>query len=153
MTTPTQAQVEAAANGIPRATAYAEQIIENSDRFSDEVVNLAEQYLHFRDAAAAQVVDTPPIAQVLHRTDAQDLADAKAAAQVADDTISDLTTGGKPTAQVGEKFSAEKYRALPKYDAETIERCAQVAEQHWIPGPPSSIGEDIAAAIRKLKDE
>ena len=44
----------------------------------------------------------------------------------------------------------EKRKAIHQ---SAIERCAQVAEQHWIPGPFNTIPQDIAAAIRKLKDE
>lgn len=114
MTTPTQAQIEAA------ALAVRELLPTNLKVVSDQ---LAEAAL-------------------------------TAAAQVGDDTISDLTTGGKPTAQVGEKFSAEKYRALPKYDAETIERCAQVADNFIDPRDAwANLPGKIAAAIRKLKDE
>ena len=36
---------------------------------------------------------------------------------------------------------------------DTIERCEQVAEQFWVPGPYTTLTDDIAAAIDKLKDE
>ena len=54
--------------------------------------------------------------------------------------------------QVGEVFSKERYDALPQYDAETIERCAQVAD-NFNDSPEGMHSNLIAAAIRKLKDD
>jgi len=60
-------------------------------------------------------------------------------------------------AQVGETFNKERYDALPQYDPETIERCAQVADDMEISAPSAErhnlVCQKIAAAIRKLKDE
>ena len=143
MTTPTQAQIEAAAKAMMFPT----------------IAKPSGYWLNKAEAALT------------------------AAAQVGDDTISDLTTGGKPTAQVGEpmKQTTEKAIAgiimdadtperlrqelenrtyelnhalldLKEIEGATIERCAQVVEQHDRERG-HTLNADIAAAIRKLKDE
>ncbi len=67
-----------------------------------------------------------------------------AAAQVGEPTI---------TVHAAEASAYLRDKAHKHEIAATIERCAQVAEKYWMPGSVNQYPHEIAAAIRKLKND